>query len=230
MGTGGKIKLEEGTAGGTHVGFKAPDTDVTSELLWELPATDGTAGQVMATNGSQQLYWGNFAEATASANADSSLQAAILAETTSRIDADSSLQAAINTKVTSNTIITPATATKITYDGKGLVTGSSSLLASDIPSLDAAKITSGQIDIARIPPSAIERLVVVANQTARYALTTATAQNGDTIKQTDSGEMFYVIDEVNLGNSAGYAVYTAGTASACPWSCAVIETRLILTH
>jgi hypothetical protein len=29
MGTGGKIKLEEGTAGGTYVGFKAPDTEIT---------------------------------------------------------------------------------------------------------------------------------------------------------------------------------------------------------
>jgi hypothetical protein len=104
MGTGGKIKLEEGTAGGTYVGFKAPDTEVTSELLWELPATDGTAGQVMATNGTKQLYWGNFAEATATANADSSLQAAINSEITNRTVADSSLQAALLVETTSRTV------------------------------------------------------------------------------------------------------------------------------
>ena len=46
--------------------------------------------------------------------------------------------------VAANTAITPATATKVTYDAKGLVTGSSSLDASDIPSLDWSKITTGK--------------------------------------------------------------------------------------
>lgn len=77
---------------------------------------------------------------------------------------------------------------------------------------------SGTIPIAQIPPSAIERLVVVADQTVRYALTTTTAQNGDTIKQTDTGQLYFVIDETNLGNSAGYVAYTAGAASSVPWS------------
>lgn len=74
------------------------------------------------------------------------------------------------------------------------------------------------IPITQIPPAALERLVVVANQTARYALTTTSVQNGDTVKQTDTGEFYYVIDQTNLGNSSGYAVYTAGTASAVAWS------------
>lgn len=82
--------------------------------------------------------------------------------------------------------------------------------ANGVATLDASSL----IPLTQIPPAAIERLVVVANQTARYALTTATVQNGDTVKQTDTGEMWYVIDQTNLGNSAGYAVYTAGTASA----------------
>ncbi len=83
-------------------------------------------------------------------------------------------------------------------------------IANWVASLDA----NGLIPITQMPPSAIERMVVVADQAARYALTTATVQNGDTVKQTDTGEMWYVIDDTNLGNSAGYAVYTAGTASA----------------
>jgi hypothetical protein len=80
MGTGGKIKLEEGTGGGTHVGFKASDSDIVSELLWTLPSVDGSAGQVMATDGNKNLNWMTFdvsAEATARANADSTLQASI---------------------------------------------------------------------------------------------------------------------------------------------------------
>lgn len=48
------------------------------------------------------------------------------------------------TKVESNAAITGATATKITYDSKGLVTAGTTLAASDIPSgIDAAKIGTG---------------------------------------------------------------------------------------
>jgi hypothetical protein len=43
-------------------------------------------------------------------------------------------------------------------------------------------------------------------------------QNGDVVKQTDTGEMWFVIDDTNLGSSSGYTVFTAGTASAVPWS------------
>lgn len=50
-------------------------------------------------------------------------------------------------KVNANTPITPQTATKITYDAKGLVTGGSSLLASDIPTgIPATSIGGGTID------------------------------------------------------------------------------------
>jgi len=65
------------------------------------------------------------------------------------------VQAAINEldteKVSKNSDITAGTSTKITYDAKGLVTSGTSLIASDIPSLDASKITSGTIDSARLP-------------------------------------------------------------------------------
>lgn len=52
--------------------------------------------------------------------------------------------------VAKNAAITAGTGTKITYDSKGLVTGSSSLSAADIPNLDAAKITTGTLPDARI--------------------------------------------------------------------------------
>ena len=57
-------------------------------------------------------------------------------------------------KVTKNEAITGATKTKITYDSKGLVTGGADLEASDIPSLDAAKITSGTFADERIASAA----------------------------------------------------------------------------
>lgn len=52
--------------------------------------------------------------------------------------------------VQKNAGITGATKTKITYDTKGLVTAGADLSSSDIPNLDASKITSGTIDVARL--------------------------------------------------------------------------------
>jgi hypothetical protein len=68
------------------------------------------------------------------------------------------------------------------------------------------------ISISQIPPAAIERIVVVADQAARYALTTATVQNGDSVSQTDTTVMYMVKDDTNLNNSAGYLQYSAGIA------------------
>lgn len=46
---------------------------------------------------------------------------------------------------------TPGTYTKVTTDFKGRVSSGTTLSASDIPNLDAAKVTSGAFDAARIP-------------------------------------------------------------------------------
>jgi hypothetical protein len=74
------------------------------------------------------------------------------------------------------------------------------------------------VPLTQIPPAALERLVIVANQAARFALTTATVQNGDTVKQTDTNIMYFVTDDTLLSGAGGYEVYTAGTASAVAWS------------
>lgn len=76
-----------------------------------------------------------------------------------------------------------------------------------------ASVIEGTLNISNIPPAALERLTTVANQTARFALTKTQIQNGDTVKQIDTGVMYLVIDDTNLNNAAGYIEYTAGTAT-----------------
>lgn len=88
----------------------------------------------------------------------------------------------------------------------------------DITDIDASKIKSGTIDIDRLPKGAIERMVYVKDDAARFALTTNTTQNGDTVKVRSTKKMFYVIDDTKLSSEAGYEPYTAESASAVPWS------------
>lgn len=103
---------------------------------------------------------------------------------------------------------------------KGVVNGYAGLDSSGqvAQNIDASKISSGTINIARLPAGALERLVIVADQTARYALTTAQVQNGDTVKQTDTNVMYFVIDDTQLNNANGYSIYSAGTAASVAWS------------
>lgn len=121
------------------------------------------------------------------------------------------------------------TATKLqvarTIALSGAVTGSASsdfgsniTISTTLANFDASKITSGTISIDRLPKAALERLVVVANDTARFALTTATAQSGDTVKVTSTGKMYLIKDESKLNSEDGYEPYTASQASSVPWS------------
>jgi hypothetical protein len=83
---------------------------------------------------------------------------------------------------------------------------------------DASAIVSGTIDIARLPASVVERMVVVADDTARFALTSDSVQNGDVVKVVSNGLMYYVKDQSQLGTEAGYEVFQAGAAASVPWS------------
>lgn len=121
------------------------------------------------------------------------------------------------------------TATKLqaarTIALSGAVTGSVSsdfggnvTISTTLANFDASKIASGTISIDRLPKAALERLVVVADDTARFTLTTATAQSGDTVKVTSTGKMYLIKDESKLSSEDGYEPYTASQASSVPWS------------
>lgn len=96
--------------------------------------------------------------------------------------------------------------------------GGNVTISTTLANFDASKIASGTISIDRLPKAALERLVVVADDTARFALTTATAQSGDTVKVTSTGKMYLIKDESKLNSEDGYEPYTASQASSVPWS------------
>lgn len=112
---------------------------------------------------------------------------------------------------------------RFTADGpEGLqFDGAEVAMMSDIPTeYDAAKIT-GTINLANLPSGALERLIVVADSEARLALTTTEAQNGDVVKEQDTGTMYYVKDDTKLGGDTpadAFEVFTAGSATSVPWS------------
>jgi hypothetical protein len=73
--------------------------------------------------------------------------AAVWGTITGTLSSQLDLQAALNAKITSNSSITPGTATKVTYDAKGLVTSGTAITASDLPfGIDASKIGTGTVD------------------------------------------------------------------------------------
>ena len=96
------------------------------------------------------------------------------------------------------------------FDGSGDTT-------INVTALDGSKIT-GTIPLASIPKGAQERLIVVADDTARLALTSSGAQNGDVIKVESTGIMYYIVDDTAMGSEDAFSVFTAGAASSVAWS------------
>ena len=90
------------------------------------------------------------------------------------------------------------------FDGSGNI-------SITIPSIDAASVT-GVLPLNTIPHGALERLVHVANKTARFQLTNTQVQTGDSVIQDDTGVMYIVVDDTRLNSDVGYQEYKAGTA------------------
>ena len=145
------------------------------------------------------------------------------------------IQANANNYVHPTSGVTASSYTKVTVDANGHVTTGSNPttlsgygitdaaskahthVSGDITSLDASKLT-GTISIDRLPHGALERLVVVATDTERLALTTSQIQKGDTVKVTATEKMYYVVDDTKLNSESGYEVYSVGAASSVDWS------------
>lgn len=86
---------------------------------------------------------------------------------------------ALGAKVTANVNITAGTATKITYDAKGLVLSGTTLAASDIPSLDATKITTGTLTVGTSGNAGTATKLATARTIATSGDVTGTATSFD---------------------------------------------------
>lgn len=71
-----------------------------------------------------------------------------------------------------NNSVTAGTASKVTFDTEGHITGTESLVAADIPDLDADKITTGTVPTARIASDAVTADKLADRSTATIAETT----------------------------------------------------------
>jgi hypothetical protein len=101
----------------------------------------------------------------------------------------------------------------VNFDGSSNVE-----IATSFNDLDASKITSGTIDIARLPKAALDILVNVANEAGMLALTIDDVQKGDTVKLADTGALYLVVDDSKLGSMDAFMEYSAGHAASVDWS------------
>ena len=72
---------------------------------------------------------------------------------------------------------------------------------------------TGLIPINLIPAQVFERMITVADDTARFALTTDDVQNGDWVYVNSTQIMYFVSDEDHLDTEAGYTPVAAGIAA-----------------
>src|SRR5699024_8256766 len=67
---------------------------------------------------------------------------------------------------------------------------------------------SATITVDDLPDAAMFHMETVADSTARLTLTTTQVQNGDVVEQTDTGALYFVVDDTQLNAEAGYKQIT----------------------
>ena len=186
----------------------------------------------------QDTTYGVFAKATADASGGSGLvPAPTKGQQGLYLRGDGTWGTPTNTVYTHpNSGVTAGTYRSVTVNAQGHVTAGSnpttlagygitdaaakshthsiSQITDNIP---ASKIT-GVLSLDNIPKSAVERVVPVTDDAARLKLTSADVQNGDVVKVTSTGKMYFVVDDTKLTTEAGYMVFSAGSAASVPWS------------
>ncbi len=81
---------------------------------------------------------------------------------------------------------------------------------------DASAITSGTINIQRLPKGALERLFIVDSESDAMS---TDCQEGDTVQVSgNNNKMYFCVNESATSFANKFHEYTAGTATSVPWS------------
>ena len=198
-----------GKADITALGIPGQDTTYRVFAKATADANGGTGLVPAPTKGQQGLYlrgdgtWGTPTN-TVYSHPNSGVTAGTYRSVT--VNAQGHVTAGSNPTTLAGYGITDAAAKSHTH--------SISQITDNIP---ASKIT-GVLSLDNIPKSAVERVVPVTDDTARLKLTSANVQNGDVVKVTSTGQMYFVVDDTKLTTEAGYMVFSAGSAASVPWS------------
>ena len=198
----------DGKAASSHTHTKSQITDFPSSIK------NPTSLSIQLNGGTATTYDGSTAKSINITPAGIGAAASSHTHTIANI---TNLQDTLDGKASSSHThtITNVTGLQAVLDGKAA--SSHTHGDADITSVNASKIT-GTISIDHLPHGALDRLVRVDDDAARFKLTTENVQLGDTVKVKSSGLMYYVVDESKLGEEAGYEPYTAGSATSVPWS------------
>lgn len=76
---------------------------------------------------------------------------------------------------------------------------------------------NNKIPTSLLNDDAVSRVVIVPDQAARLALTTAQVQLGDVVWQDDSSQEYFVVDVSELDSAAGYKTRSTSVGSI-PWA------------
>ena len=137
---------------------------------------------------------GAMAKATANAGTIAGLQ-------TSKLDANAGIEAS------------GAAYRIVQYDAKGLVTAGKAIEATDVPELDAAKITTGAFDVARIPDLTLAKITDAGTAAAATVATDAIATTADA--KLVSGEQVKTYVDAAVADLSG-AMHFVGVFEVLP--------------
>lgn len=225
------------------IGDYAKAADLTAlaarvETLEKLPAAGITAEDIANWNAKQNA--GNFVDQSAYDTKMTALEKADNDNTT----AIAAVKKTADAAVVANTAITGATATKITYDDKGLVTKGENLAVSDIPTLGISKIDGLQDALngkqgnltfegtynAGTNKVATESTVNTAVDNLRHTLGGEDGKTDIDTKdsQTIHGAKLYAEDKANtaLASAKTYANGLVGDTSAIGKKVAALEGKV----
>lgn len=213
-----ELRFFELLANGTnYVGLKAPDT-IASDLVWTLPSADGTAGQILTTNGSGVLSWASGGTVTS------------VAGTTNRITVTGSGSAVIDIStnyVGQATITTLGTITTGTWNvSGGSITAATGVLTTGL-TLGVASTTSGTLTLKNSTNA--NNIVIQAGVTsASYTLTLPTnaGTNGFALITDGAG----VLSWASIGGGGGTGLTSLnGLTDAVQTFAKVNDTNVTLT-